>query len=85
MDAGGTSGTSSFYSRADLERGVMRIRTRAGEVGAGVVVGLTPEGRGLVTLVALLPTSPPASRTRQGGEARMRTSGTTGTSGTTPV
>ena len=67
MDAGGTSGTSSFYSRADLERGVMRIRTRAGEVGAGVVVGLTPEGRGLVTLVALLPTSPPASRTRQGG------------------
>lgn len=85
MDAGGTSGTSSFYSRADLERGVMRIRTRAGEVGVGVVVGLTPEGRGLVTLVALLPTSPPASRTRQGGEARMRTSGTTGTSGTTPV
>ena len=63
----------------------MRIRTRAGEVGVGVVVGLTPEGRGLVTLVALLPTSPPASRTRQGGEARMRTSGTTGTSGTTPV
>ena len=42
-------------------------RTRAGEVGVGVVVGLTPEGRGLVTLVALLPTSPPASRTGQGG------------------
>ena len=63
----------------------MRIRTRAGEVGVGVVVGLAPEGRGLVTLVALLPTSPPASRTGQGGEVRMRTSGTTGTSGTTPV
>lgn len=60
----------------------MRIRTRAGEVGVGVVVGLTPEGRGLVILVALLPTSPPASRTGQGGEVRMRTSGT---SGTTPV
>jgi len=45
----------------------MRIRTRAGEVGVGVVVGLAPEGRGLVTLVALLPTSPPASRTGQGG------------------
>ena len=60
----------------------MRKITWAGEVGVGVVVGLAPEGRGLVTLVALLPTSPPASRTGQGGEVRMRTSGT---SGTTPV
>ena len=60
----------------------MCSRANAGEVGVGVVVGLAPEGRGLVTLVALLPTSPPASRTGQGGEVRMRTSGT---SGTTPV
>jgi len=38
------------------------------------------KGRGLVKLVALLPTNLPASRTEQGSWNRWETSGTIGTS-----
>jgi len=50
-----------------------------------VVVGLASEVRGLVTLVALLHTNLPASRTEEGSWVRQETSGTIVTSGTSTI
>ncbi len=53
--------------------------------GVGVVVGLASEVMGLVTLVALLHTNLPASRTEEGSWVRQETSGTIVTSGTSTI
>ena len=50
-----------------------------------MVVGLASEVRGLVTLVALLRTNLPASRTEEGSWVRQETSGTIVASGTSTI